>query len=58
MHAQCSDILSDELFLHVNQLNMNTVFCQLSAPPLIRVPPSLEEPNAIINGQNRHSHIL
>ncbi len=32
-----------------------TVFCQLRAPPLIRAPPSLEEPNAVINGQNRYS---
>ena len=32
-----------------------TVFCQLRVPPLIRAPPSLEEHNAIINGQNRHS---
>ncbi len=37
---------------------MVTVFCQLRAPPLIRAPPSLEEPNAIIIGQNRHTDDL
>ena len=36
-------------------LQVKYVFCKLRAPLLIRAPPSLEEPNAIINGQNRHS---